>query len=49
MLKRALRDANARLVEQLDAELRLRGQDAPDEPDLPQPRPDGVLAGVSST
>ena len=46
-LDNGLRVANARLVEQLDEEFERRGRDAPEEPDLPEPRPDGPLAGLS--
>lgn len=48
MLDRGMRVANARLREQLDAELERRDRDAPAEPDLPQPRPSGLLAGLPS-
>jgi hypothetical protein len=48
MLAKGLREANARLVEQLDAELERRGRDATNEPDLPRPRPDSVLTGLAS-
>jgi hypothetical protein len=47
-LDRGLRVANARLAEQLDAEFERRGRDASEEPDVPPPRPDGLLAGLSS-
>jgi hypothetical protein len=47
MLEKGMRVANARLEEQLDAELERRDRDAPVEPDLPQPRPNGLLAGLS--
>jgi hypothetical protein len=45
-LESGLRQANARLIEQLNAELERRGRDAAEEPEVPQPRPDGVLAGL---
>jgi hypothetical protein len=47
-LDRGLRVANARLAEQLDAEFERRGRDASEEPDVPRPRPDGLLADLSS-
>ncbi len=48
ILERGLRVSRDRLVEQLGAELARRGRDAPDEPDLPPARTDGVLARVES-
>jgi hypothetical protein len=49
MLDKGLRVANARLAEQLDAEFERRGRDAPEEPDVPRPRPDGWFAGLPSS
>jgi hypothetical protein len=48
MLKKGLSVANARLTEQLDAELERRDRGAPEQPDLPHPPPTGLLAGLSS-
>ncbi len=48
MLERGLRVSRDRLVEQLGAELELRGRDALDEPDLPPARMEGVLARLES-
>jgi class 3 adenylate cyclase len=47
LLDRAMRAANARLIEQLDAEFERRVGDAAGEPDVPRPRPDGVLASLA--
>ncbi len=44
----AMRTSTDRLMEQIDQELERRRSDAPEEPDLPQPRRDGVLAGLSA-
>jgi Protein of unknown function (DUF2652)/Polyketide cyclase / dehydrase and lipid transport len=46
MLDKGMRVANARLTEQLDAEIERRSRDAVEEPDLPRPRPNGVLASA---
>jgi hypothetical protein len=37
----------ARLVQQLDAEMAARGAAQAEEPELPSPRADGVLAGLA--
>jgi hypothetical protein len=47
MLEKALREANALFVEQIGSELERLERDAPEEPDLPKPRPDRTLAGPS--
>jgi len=36
-----------RLVEQLDAEMAARSAEQAEEPELPAPRADGVLAGLA--
>ena len=45
-LDEVMRTSAARLAEQLDEELERRDRDAPEEPDLPRPRPKGVLAAL---
>jgi hypothetical protein len=47
-LDEALRTSAVRLTEQLDEELRRRDRDEPTEPDLPRPRPAGVLADLTA-
>ena len=47
MFESGFRAAAAAFEEQIDAELERRDRDAPEEPDLPQPRADGVLARVA--
>ena len=42
----AMHASAARLTEQLEEELRSRGRDTTDEPELPLTRPDGPLAGT---
>lgn len=44
-----MRKSTALLSDQLDEELERRARDATEEPSLPAPRPDGPLAGLSST
>jgi hypothetical protein len=44
MLDKGIRAANAALLEQFEAEIAQRGLDVVEEPALPRPRPDGVLA-----
>jgi len=46
-LDQAMTTTAARLTEQLDAELERRRLESGEEPDLPTPRPDGPLAGMS--
>jgi len=46
-LDQAMTTSAALLTEQLDAELERRRLEAGEEPDLPMPRPDGPLAGIS--
>lgn len=46
-LDQAMTTSAALLTEQLDAELERRRLEADEEPDLPTPRPDGPLAGMS--
>jgi hypothetical protein len=46
LLEKGLREANALLVEQIDAELDRQGRDTAHEPDLPSARADGPLAGL---
>ncbi len=47
LLMRALRASSERLAEHLDAELAERGRDVFREPALPEPRPNGLLAGAA--
>ncbi len=47
-LDEAIRTSVASLTAQLDVELARHERDAGAEPDLPEPRPDGVLAGLSA-
>ena len=44
----AMTASAALLTEQLGTELERRSRDGGEEPDLPQPRPDGLLAELSS-
>lgn len=44
-----MRTSTAHLSEQLDDELERRGRDETDEPELPLARPDGPLAGTTSS
>ena len=46
-LDQAMTTSAALLTEQLDAELERRRLEGGEEPDLPTPRPDGPLAGIS--
>jgi hypothetical protein len=48
MFQKGLREASARLADELEAERERRNRDAGEEPDLPPRRPDGLLAGLSS-
>lgn len=48
-LDNAVRTSTTRLAEQLDEELERRRSQATEEPDLPRARPDGPLAGLSSS
>jgi hypothetical protein len=48
MFAAGFRAAEAALAEQIDMELERRDRDAIEEPALPGPRPDGVLAAMSS-
>lgn len=46
-LDQTMTTSAALLTEQLDAELERRRQEADEEPDLPTPSPDGLLAGIA--
>jgi hypothetical protein len=48
-LDNAVRTSTTRLAEQLDEELERRRSQATEEPDLPRARPDGPLAGLTSS
>ena len=46
-LDQAIQASGVLLTEQLEAELERRRRHGNEEPDLPTPRPDGPLAGIS--
>jgi hypothetical protein len=48
-MEEAMQASIGRLVELLDEEMQRQRGDAATEPDVPKPRPDGVLAGLSSS